>query len=177
MTLCCSLPELNKMASLLGEDFDQPVWSETSLSLYRNLGSLATHIAHSKDSTQSAWMHMLIWVFAGGICHFVGFIMLRLNYIIMLLLTMSMLIVLDEYGVGWVMHWNFETWNEPDCRDFDKLKITVQGQFHTVTVSSKTLIASIWGIHWAFKRIVQDPVVRSFIKINDVLAVNPSLKF
>ena len=36
--------------------------------------------------------------------------------------------VSDEYGLGWVMLWNFETWNEPDCRDFDKLKITVQGQ-------------------------------------------------
>lgn len=34
---------------------------------------------------------------------------------------------IDEYGLGWLMDWNFETWNEPDCRDFDKLHMTVQG--------------------------------------------------
>ena len=26
------------------------------------------------------------------------------------------------------MKWNFETWNEPDCRDFDKMNMTVQGK-------------------------------------------------
>ena len=38
-----------------------PVWSESSLSAWRNLGSLDTHWAHSEDSDQSN----LIWVFAG----------------------------------------------------------------------------------------------------------------
>ncbi|MEW8487962.1 MAG: hypothetical protein AB2705_22535 [Candidatus Thiodiazotropha sp.] len=33
----------------------------------------------------------------------------------------------DEYGLGWVMNWNFETWNEPDCRDFDTVHMTVKG--------------------------------------------------
>ncbi|KAL3863772.1 hypothetical protein ACJMK2_005507 [Sinanodonta woodiana] len=33
----------------------------------------------------------------------------------------------DEYGLGVVMGWNFETWNEPDCQDFDGLKMTPQG--------------------------------------------------
>ena len=43
----------------------RPVWSESSLSAWRKLGSLATHWA-------------LIWVFAGRTCHFVGFVMRRL---------------------------------------------------------------------------------------------------
>ena len=42
-----------------------PVWSESSLSAWRKLGSLATHWAHSKDSDQTGQMPRLIWVFAG----------------------------------------------------------------------------------------------------------------
>ena len=38
-----------------------PVWSESLLSAWRKLGSLATHWAHSKDSNPPS----LIWVFAG----------------------------------------------------------------------------------------------------------------
>ena len=43
----------------------RPVWSESSLSAWRKLGSLATHWAHSKDSDQTGQMPRLIWVFAG----------------------------------------------------------------------------------------------------------------
>ena len=39
----------------------RPVWSESSLSAWRSIGSLATHWAHSEDSDQTG----LIWVFAG----------------------------------------------------------------------------------------------------------------
>ena len=42
-----------------------PVWSESSLSTWRKLGSLATHWAHSEDSDQTGRMPRLIWVFAG----------------------------------------------------------------------------------------------------------------
>ena len=56
-----------------------PVWSEPSLSAWRKLGSLATHWAHSEDSDQTGRMPRLIWVFAGRICHFVGFVMRRLK--------------------------------------------------------------------------------------------------
>ena len=42
-----------------------PVWSESSLSAWRNLGSLATHCAHSEDSDQTGRMPRLTWVFAG----------------------------------------------------------------------------------------------------------------
>ena len=51
-----------------------PVWSESSLSSWRNLGSLATHWANSEDSDQTGRMSRLIWVFAGRTCHIVGFV-------------------------------------------------------------------------------------------------------
>ena len=43
----------------------RPVWSESSLSAWRRLGSLATHWADSEDSVQTGRMPRLIWVFAG----------------------------------------------------------------------------------------------------------------
>ena len=43
----------------------RPVWSEYSLSAWRNIESLATHWAHSEDSDQNGRMPRLIWVFAG----------------------------------------------------------------------------------------------------------------
>ena len=43
----------------------RPVWSESSLSAWRKLGSLATHWVHSEDFDQTGRMHRLIWVFAG----------------------------------------------------------------------------------------------------------------
>ena len=43
----------------------RPVWSESSLSVWRKFGSIATHWAHSQDSDQTGRMPMLIWVFAG----------------------------------------------------------------------------------------------------------------
>ena len=44
-----------------------PVWSESSLSVWRNLGSLAINWADSEDSDQTGPMPRLIWVFAGRI--------------------------------------------------------------------------------------------------------------
>ena len=44
----------------------RPVWSESSLSAWRKLGSLVTHWVHSEDSDQTGRMPKLIWVFAGG---------------------------------------------------------------------------------------------------------------
>ena len=41
------------------------VWSESSLSAWRNVGSSATHWAHSEDSDQTGRMPRLICVFAG----------------------------------------------------------------------------------------------------------------
>ena len=56
----------------------RPVWSESSLSTWRKLGSLATHWAHSEGSDQTGRMPRLIWVFAGRKGHYVGFVMRRL---------------------------------------------------------------------------------------------------
>ena len=57
----------------------RPVWSESLLSAWRKLGSLATHWAHSEDSDQTGQMPRLIslhWVHS----HFVGFVVRRLKY-------------------------------------------------------------------------------------------------
>ena len=43
----------------------RPLQSESSLSAWRKLGSLATHWAHSEDSDQTGRMPRLIWVFPG----------------------------------------------------------------------------------------------------------------
>ena len=56
----------------------RPVWSESSLSAWRKLGSLATHWAYNEDSDQTGRMPRLIWVFARRTCHFVGFVTRRL---------------------------------------------------------------------------------------------------
>ena len=58
----------------------RPVWSESSLSAWRKIGSLATHWAYSEDSDQTGWMARLICVFAELTCNFVGFVMQWLNY-------------------------------------------------------------------------------------------------
>ena len=42
----------------------RPVWSASSLSAWRKLGSLATHWAHSEDPDQTGRIPRLIWVFA-----------------------------------------------------------------------------------------------------------------
>ena len=52
----------------------RPVWSESSLSTWRNLGSLATLWARSEDSDQTGRVPRLIWIFAGHtlillVCH------------------------------------------------------------------------------------------------------------
>ena len=56
------IPVCLKKSHMLGI---RPVWSESSLSAWRKLGSLATHWAHSGDSDQTGRMPRLIWVFAG----------------------------------------------------------------------------------------------------------------
>ena len=51
----------------------RPVWSESPLSAWRKLGSLAIHWAHSEDWSEGR-MPRLIWVFAGrtSFCWFCG---------------------------------------------------------------------------------------------------------
>ena len=60
------------------------VWSESSLSAWRNLGSLATHWAHSQDWSDWADAKANLSVsWANG--HFVGFVMGRLNWVLIFL--------------------------------------------------------------------------------------------
>ena len=69
----------------------RPVWSESSLSAWKKLGSLATQWAHSEDSDQTGRMPRLNWVFWSDWAdaqadlslrwahsHFVGFVTRRL---------------------------------------------------------------------------------------------------
>ena len=62
----------------------RPVWSESSLSTWRKLWSLATHWVHSEDSDQPGRMHRLIWVFTGCTCHFAGFVMRQLKMLMVI---------------------------------------------------------------------------------------------
>ena len=54
------------------------VWSEPSLSAWRNFASLAIQNAASEDSDQTARKRRLIWNFAGRPCPKVGFLTLGL---------------------------------------------------------------------------------------------------
>ena len=57
----------------------RPVWSESSLSAWRIIGSLATHKVHSKD--WSDWAHAKTDLsLRRAHSYFVGFVMLRLKY-------------------------------------------------------------------------------------------------
>ena len=57
-----------------------PVWSESLLSEWRKLGSLATHWAHSKDPDQTGRMPRLIRVFTGRTVILLSFVIRWLNY-------------------------------------------------------------------------------------------------
>ncbi|RUS90161.1 hypothetical protein EGW08_002040 [Elysia chlorotica] len=46
------------------------------------------------------------------------------------------------YGLSYVQKWNFETWNEPDCHDFDKMKFSVQGFLNYYDACSEGLEAA-----------------------------------
>ena len=49
------------------------VWSESSLYVWRKLGSLVTHSAYSEDSDQTGQMPSLIWKFTYCKCSFSWF--------------------------------------------------------------------------------------------------------
>ena len=58
----------------------RPVWSESSLCAQLVAKDQSFLHADSEDSDQTGRMPKLIWVFAGRTCHFVGFVIRRLNY-------------------------------------------------------------------------------------------------
>ncbi|XP_033122455.1 alpha-L-iduronidase-like [Anneissia japonica] len=49
---------------------------------------------------------------------------------------------IDIYGLKYVQKWNFETWNEPDHKDFDGLNITYQGFMNYYDACSEGLNAA-----------------------------------
>ena len=59
----------------------RPVWSESLLSAWRSLRSLAILRAHSKDSDQTGHLPSLIGVFARHTGNFLGFVMWWLIYV------------------------------------------------------------------------------------------------
>ena len=89
----------DKMAGAPSEDSDESGhrWTESSLSLWRKLGSLATHWAHSEDSDQTGRMPRLIRVFAG---HTVTLLVLscRGSHANSLLLELT---ETDKVGIWW----------------------------------------------------------------------------
>ena len=58
----------------------RPVWSEFSLSVWRRLGSKATHLVQREDSDKTGRMLRLIWVFAGRRGLFCLFFVFWLNF-------------------------------------------------------------------------------------------------
>ena len=75
----------------------RPVWSESLLSAWRNLGSLATHWAHSENSGQTGQMPKLVWVYAGHTGHSVGFVMRWLNYWVSFFLILQCYLLEPEW--------------------------------------------------------------------------------
>ena len=60
----------------------RPVWSESSLCAQWVAPDPSFLHADSEDSAQTGRMPRLIWVFDGRTCHFVGFVVRRLNFIV-----------------------------------------------------------------------------------------------
>ena len=120
----------------------RPVWSESSLSAWRKLQSLATHWAHSKDSDQTGQMPRLIWVFAGRTYHFVGFFreaahMLRTNWWILTKLCISRLQFVD---ITVVM-------NNDLCQNL----VSTEGPKTNSWILTKSIYSDIkWGGYWPF---------------------------
>lgn len=58
------------------------------------------------------------------------------------MVTQLALNYIDQFGLSEVMDWNFETWNEPDCHDFDDIKFSVQGFLNYYDACSEGLLAA-----------------------------------
>ena len=66
-------------APMCGSAWASTQADQSSLSVWRNIWSLAILRVHTEDYDQTGQMHRLIWVFAGRTSHFVGFVMWRLK--------------------------------------------------------------------------------------------------
>ena len=68
----------NRMTCAPSEDSDQTGWMLRLCAQW--VAKVPVLHADSEDSDQTGRMPGLIWVFSGFTCHFVGFVMRRLNY-------------------------------------------------------------------------------------------------
>ncbi|CAG12584.1 unnamed protein product [Tetraodon nigroviridis] len=49
---------------------------------------------------------------------------------------------IEKYGLSYVSGWNFETWNEPNNRDFDNISVSIQGFLNYYDACSEGLRAA-----------------------------------
>ena len=78
----------------------RPVWSESSLCAQWIVKDPSILHVDSEDSDQTGHPPKLIWVFAGCTFHFVGFVVLRLNWKAYLIKFKTMIQVFGETGLG-----------------------------------------------------------------------------
>ena len=113
-----------------------PVWSESSLSAWRKLGSLTTHWAHYKDSDQTGQMPKLICVFAGCTCHFVGFVTRRLKCQIF---AYQLLYLVFEHGLhDDLVSWDIFNDSQISSRHLEKF-VVVYSQLISTKLTEKFL--------------------------------------
>ena len=115
----------------------RPVWSESSLSTGRNIGSLATHWAHSKDSDQPGhlgrcpgWSESSL-----GARHFVGFVM---RWLKCLLLCLQTSLSLNFYA---------PSFEEVDAYWFRVMLPSVHPSVPSRTAHARVLKFNIWIPH------------------------------
>ncbi|CAL1537818.1 unnamed protein product [Lymnaea stagnalis] len=65
------------------------------------------------------------------------------------------------YGLEYVSHWNFESWNEPDCHDFDNLTMTVQGFLNYYDACSEGLKAADKSLIFGFETCLHVSVLQA----------------
>ena len=91
-----------------------PVWSESSLSAWRKLGSLATSWAHGEDSDQTGWMPRLSWVFPGHTAT-----LLVLSWVCSFLWALPLLFLKKapiSFNDIWSSAWDYGTYHIGDRR-------------------------------------------------------------
>ncbi|KAL3063063.1 hypothetical protein OYC64_002780 [Pagothenia borchgrevinki] len=49
---------------------------------------------------------------------------------------------IEQYGLGTVSQWNFETWNEPNNHDFDNVSVSIQGFLNYYDACSEGLLTA-----------------------------------
>ena len=144
-----------------------PVWSESSLSAWRKLGSLVTHWAHSEDSAQTGRMPRLISVFAWRTGHLVVFVMRRLilfcclEYFI--IQTYSSILAISYFVY---LFWAF--YNTVTCVLLQDKLVTVSAGSHGISCAIQTPSVLNYFEH---------NIIRTLLRVITLNTVTVSLKF